>query len=60
MYVSELNRQLGAFPQDVWVDVMFDDDSSLFDITGLELYTLSQGNQRLVITISENVPLRTA
>lgn len=60
MYVSELASQLQAYPQGVWIDVMFDDDTSLYNITGLDLYTLSQGNERLVLTINEEVPLRSA
>lgn len=58
MYVSELVKELESLPQDVWVDVMFPNDTSVYAIKGLELYNLSQGQQRAVIEIVDEVPLR--
>ncbi len=58
MYVSDLKAQLDTLPDDVWIDVMFSNDASLFNISDVELYNLSQGNQRVVIEITENAPLR--
>ena len=59
MTVADLKQRLSNYPDDVWVDVMFTDDgSNIYTIEGLELYTLAQGNQRVVIDISVDTPLR--
>ena len=58
MYVHELKAQLDKLPADVWVDVMFPDGSAVYTITGVELFKLAQGEQRAVIDIADDMPLR--
>ena len=59
MYVAELKEKLDEMPGDLWVDVMFPDGAEVYAITGVERFQLSQGNERVIIDIVDDIPLKT-
>jgi hypothetical protein len=58
MYVQELQTKLKDMPADCWVDVMFTDGSECYQIGNVSLIELSQGEQRVIVDIVNEVPLR--
>ena len=58
MYVHELIEQLEQMPPDLWVDVMFPDDMSVYTISEVSQLELSQGEGRVVIDIVDDVPMK--
>lgn len=58
MYVGELRDKLGEYGSDVWVDVMFAEDSNVYTIVDVSQFTLSDGNLRVVIDIAGDMPLK--
>lgn len=58
MYVGELQTKLAEYGKDVWVDVMFANDSNVYTIVDISQFTLSDGNLRVVIDIAGDMPLK--
>lgn len=58
MYVADLIKELEQMPADLWVDVMFPEGTDVYTIAAIQRFELSQGNERVVIDIVADMPLR--